>query len=509
MSCATRSLSSGTVRSPIRAPRTTLICAALGNTPLSPAALSKSGWLSHLTTLLHGASTISHTLHLGNSHILIHCSDGWDRTSQLSSLAQILLDPQARTGLGFARGVEKDWGSFGHKFAERIGWVASGRTVFEEVDAEGPTPTFLDSVRSYAQGGSKEFKETCPVFLQYLDCIFQIMRQHPTRFEFGETFLVEMFKQLTEGTFGSFLWDSERLRGLNDARGRTHAVWERFFDLCSASSFTLKPEFLNPLFDPSRDDPKEGDMGVLEIDPLDVRWFHVLFGRGEEEMSGPDSPILVSPQEKEPLAVVVEGPVGERRKLFAFQERASPSGSTSSLLPSLSIPPPSATPPPLPPLPNLASPLPARTPPPSQQRSDRPERQEQLNQALESASKAGWGAWRSLKKGYLGAVEDWGSSSSPPPLSGSANGTNGVGAAGAGTYKPYVPSARQEAAEPNPWSTPAVPVESPTPLAASPVAPVPIAVNPATAAASSVPTLANKLEEAILEDTDPLGVGFT
>jgi protein tyrosine/serine phosphatase len=32
---------------------------------------------------------------------LIHCSDGWDRTAQLSALAQIILDPFYRTIKGF------------------------------------------------------------------------------------------------------------------------------------------------------------------------------------------------------------------------------------------------------------------------------------------------------------------------------------------------------------------------------------------------------------------------
>lgn len=33
--------------------------------------------------------------------VLVHCSDGWDRTSQLASLAQLLLDPYYRTIEGF------------------------------------------------------------------------------------------------------------------------------------------------------------------------------------------------------------------------------------------------------------------------------------------------------------------------------------------------------------------------------------------------------------------------
>ena len=53
--------------------------------------------------------------------ILIHCSDGWDRTPQLSALTQILIDPYYRTIRGFAILVEKDWCGFGHQFALRCG----------------------------------------------------------------------------------------------------------------------------------------------------------------------------------------------------------------------------------------------------------------------------------------------------------------------------------------------------------------------------------------------------
>lgn len=36
--------------------------------------------------------------------VLVHCSDGWDRTSQLTSLAQLLIDPYYRSLQGFQVG---------------------------------------------------------------------------------------------------------------------------------------------------------------------------------------------------------------------------------------------------------------------------------------------------------------------------------------------------------------------------------------------------------------------
>lgn len=39
--------------------------------------------------------------------VLVHCSDGWDRTSQLTALASLIVDPEYRTVEGFATLIEK------------------------------------------------------------------------------------------------------------------------------------------------------------------------------------------------------------------------------------------------------------------------------------------------------------------------------------------------------------------------------------------------------------------
>lgn len=46
--------------------------------------------------------------HLENGHpVLVHCSDGWDRTSQICALAQLMIEPYYRTLEGFQVLVEK------------------------------------------------------------------------------------------------------------------------------------------------------------------------------------------------------------------------------------------------------------------------------------------------------------------------------------------------------------------------------------------------------------------
>lgn len=102
------------------------------------------------------------TLDLERKSILIHCSDGWDRTPQLVALAQIMLDPHLRTFEGFQSLVKREWIDFGHKFADRC----------------GSTPC------------NPDINERSPVFLQWLDCVQQMNIQYPTHFEFNSAYLV-------------------------------------------------------------------------------------------------------------------------------------------------------------------------------------------------------------------------------------------------------------------------------------------------------------------------------
>ena len=53
-------------------------------------------------TILNGAVRITELIEKNKSSVLIHCTDGWDRTAQLSSLAMLMLDPYYRT----IRGLE-------------------------------------------------------------------------------------------------------------------------------------------------------------------------------------------------------------------------------------------------------------------------------------------------------------------------------------------------------------------------------------------------------------------
>ena len=62
--------------------------------------IESSGWLRHTKAILDTSWFIAQTVDDGIS-VVVHCSDGWDRTAQVCSLASILLDPYYRTIAGF------------------------------------------------------------------------------------------------------------------------------------------------------------------------------------------------------------------------------------------------------------------------------------------------------------------------------------------------------------------------------------------------------------------------
>lgn len=62
--------------------------------------LDNSGWLRHIKTILDTSTFICQAVNSGKS-VVVHCSDGWDRTAQVCSLASLMLDPYYRTLQGF------------------------------------------------------------------------------------------------------------------------------------------------------------------------------------------------------------------------------------------------------------------------------------------------------------------------------------------------------------------------------------------------------------------------
>jgi hypothetical protein len=54
--------------------------------PLRLRNLEASGWMNHVHKILLAATKIAHCVGTQRLSVLVHCSDGWDRTAQLTSL---------------------------------------------------------------------------------------------------------------------------------------------------------------------------------------------------------------------------------------------------------------------------------------------------------------------------------------------------------------------------------------------------------------------------------------
>uniref|UniRef100_A0A8C8T663 Myotubularin n=1 Tax=Peromyscus maniculatus bairdii TaxID=230844 RepID=A0A8C8T663_PERMB len=128
--------------------------------------LEATHWLEHIKLVLTGAIQVADKVSSGKSSVLVHCSDGWDRTAQLTSLAMLMLDSFYRSIEGFEILVQKEWISFGHKFAS-----------------------------------------------------------FPTAFEFNERFLITILDHLYSCRFGTFLFNCESARERQKLTERTVSVW--------------------------------------------------------------------------------------------------------------------------------------------------------------------------------------------------------------------------------------------------------------------------------------------
>lgn len=193
--------------------------------------VENTNWPSMTRLILSASWQTAFHVHYNRLPILLHCSHGWDRTSQVSALAQLMLDPHYRTREGFSALVEKDFLSFGHPFHTRCG------------HGEGKNE----------QGGDEG--QLSPIFLQFLDCVFQLVNQFPNYFEFNARYLLLLSENIYSCRFGTLLCDSEREREVvAGIRQRTFCMWEYLDSI---------PDLVNPLFDKAAND----DAGVL-IMPL-------------------------------------------------------------------------------------------------------------------------------------------------------------------------------------------------------------------------------------------------
>lgn len=302
--------------------------------PLLQQSLTKTQWLHRLSIILQSVDRITKSIHLNNTNVLIHCSDGWDRTSQVSALLQLCLDSYFRTIKGFIVLIEKEWTSFGFKYSTRgdhggcMGALipkpskdnkqeqsteSNSQTPMNDsptmattqheggIEVAGNVAGTKTAITSFFLKAANHIKNTAsaaassnlaneitgdqsytvysgssessPIFHQFLDCVYQILRQHSSKFEFNGRFLKRLFYHYYSCQYGTFLCDSERsLKHDNKVQESTVSVWDYFL--------SRPAEFVNKAYElPQGDD-------VIFFNFSEVKWWYELYGRSDEEMNG-------------------------------------------------------------------------------------------------------------------------------------------------------------------------------------------------------------------------------
>ncbi|XP_016417344.1 myotubularin-related protein 7-like [Sinocyclocheilus rhinocerous] len=212
--------------------------------------LENSGWLKHIKAVLDAGVFIAKAVAEDGVSVLVHCSDGWDRTAQACSVASVLLDPYYRTIKGLMVLIEKDWVSFGHKFSHR----------YAHLDGDP--------------------KEVSPVMDQFLECVWQLMQQFPCAFEFNERFLIQLHTHIYSCQHGNFICNCQKERRDLRLQERTHSLWPHLWE--------NRPEYTNPLY---RTDHSQ-TQGVLK--PLSTaycfKFWKGMYGRAEKSVASHQSP---------------------------------------------------------------------------------------------------------------------------------------------------------------------------------------------------------------------------
>ncbi|XP_065363536.1 myotubularin-related protein 10-B [Calliphora vicina] len=164
--------------------------------------LEKSNWLFYSSLCLRHACEAAEKLREGNTCVLQE-SNGRDLCCIISSLTQIILDPFYRSIDGFQSLIQKEWIALEHPFQRRLGHVRLA------TDSSG-------------------LQEESPVFLLFLDSVWQLLQQFPDEFEFSQTYLTTLWDSCFMPIFDTFQFDSnaERLKAFKENKLVLRPVWD-------------------------------------------------------------------------------------------------------------------------------------------------------------------------------------------------------------------------------------------------------------------------------------------
>ncbi|XP_017888753.1 myotubularin-related protein 10-B isoform X2 [Ceratina calcarata] len=206
--------------------------------------LENTKWLKYVSYCLQKAVEACEHLHSGSSVILQGA--GTDLCCVISSLVQLLMDPYFRTINGFQSLLQKEWIAGGHPFCDRLGHIAQ-RT-----------------------------SEKSPVFLLYLDCVWQLIQQFPAEVEFTETYLTTLWDAAHVSIFDTFVFNCEKDRSAAATDPEKPFVLRSVWDWREQFSDQDILLFYNPFYN-SRDATDKGMLKPLYSIPTLELWTQCYF----------------------------------------------------------------------------------------------------------------------------------------------------------------------------------------------------------------------------------------
>ncbi|XP_058118339.1 myotubularin-related protein 9 [Anopheles ziemanni] len=183
--------------------------------------LEMSGWLGYVLNALNAACVVAQCLDQEGAPVLVHGGKGLDTTLVVTSLVQIILNPDCRTIRGLQALIDREWLQGGYPFSTRHKHSCY-------------TPTH------------QRRKSSSATFLLFLDCVYQLYAQFPCSFEYDHRLLVTLFEHSYFSQYGTFLGDCERERVQLKVFSRTTSLWSHL------NRHEVVKSLLNPLYEPNQ-----------------------------------------------------------------------------------------------------------------------------------------------------------------------------------------------------------------------------------------------------------------
>ncbi|KAF5270485.1 hypothetical protein FQA39_LY08363 [Lamprigera yunnana] len=202
--------------------------------------LENSNWLTFIQAALNSACLVAQCVDQEGVSVLVHGTFGLDSTLLVTSIVQVILNPDCRTVRGLQALIEREWIQAGYPFYTR------------------------NSKSCYANIKNKQHQ---PTFVLFLDAIQQLHQQFPCSFEFTTYMLVLLFEHSYFSQFGTFLGNCEADRN-NLKTSKTTSLW----------SYLNRPDILtsllNPMYEPNKATiwPSVAPVSLALWNDLYLRW---------------------------------------------------------------------------------------------------------------------------------------------------------------------------------------------------------------------------------------------